>query len=129
MGARIANPDKLVVNVMGDGAIGMTSMDLETAARENIPTLTVVKHDSVFSGYFRHIPVAVEKFHGATQYGDYATLARALGLHAERVTKVGELRPAFERAIQATRDGQPALVDVITSETTKLSVPPASGTH
>ena len=46
MGAKVANPDKLVVNVMGDGAVGMTGMDWETASRNDIPILSVIKHDS-----------------------------------------------------------------------------------
>jgi thiamine pyrophosphate-dependent acetolactate synthase large subunit-like protein len=121
MGAKLANPDRLVVNVMGDGAIGMTGMDLETAARENIPILTVIKHDSLFSGYSKYMPLAIERFHASSQSGDYAALARSLGLHGERVETTAELRPAFERAIRAVRGGQPALVDVITAETTKLS--------
>ena len=50
MGAKVANPDKLVVNVMGDGAVGMTGMDWETASRNDIPILSVIKHDSIFSG-------------------------------------------------------------------------------
>src|SRR5207237_1049736 len=63
MGARLANPDKTVVNVMGDGAIGMTGMDLETASRENIPILTVIKHDGVFSGYPANYPEADHRYH------------------------------------------------------------------
>ena len=125
MGAKIANPDKLVVNVMGDGAIGMTGMDLETAARNGIAILTVVKHDSIFSGYDRNIPDSVARYQASTQRGDYAQIAGALGCHAERVERVGELRPALARAIGATRDGQPALVDVICAETRKLSRLPA----
>ncbi len=121
MGAKIANPDKLVVNVMGDASVGMTGMDWETAVRENIPILTVIKHDSIFSGYDRHIPVAIERYKISTQTGDYANVARALGCHAEKVETVQGLQPALKRAIQATRDGQPAVVDVITAETRKLS--------
>ena len=121
MGAKLANPDKLVVNVMGDGSVGMTGMDWETAVRSDIPILTVVKHDSIFSGYDRNIPDAVERFQTSSQFGDYAAIAAALGCHAEKVTQAAELGPAFERAIAATRDGQPAVVDVITAETRKLS--------
>ncbi len=121
MGAKLANPDKLVINVMGDGSVGMTGMDWETAVRSDIPILTVVKHDSIFSGYDRNIPDAVERFKTSSQFGDYAAIATALGCHAEKVTQVAELGPAFARAIAATRDGQPAVVDVITAETRKLS--------
>ena len=124
MGAKLANPDKLVVNVMGDGAAGMTGMDWETAARENIPILSVIKNDAVFSGYDRNIPTAIEKFSLATLHGDYAAVAAALGCHAEKVSALHELRPALQRAIRATREGQPAVVDVSTAETRRLSAPP-----
>ena len=124
MGAKIANPHKLVVNVMGDGAVGMTGMDWETAVRQNIPILTVIKHDSVFSGYDRYIPEAVKRYRTSTQTGDYAGVAAALGCHTERVEKVTELRPALERALRVTREGRPSVVDVITAETRKLSRAP-----
>ncbi len=124
MGAKVANPDKLVVTVLGDGAAGMTGMDWETAARENIPILSVVKHDAIFSGYDRLMPTAMEKFGSTTLHGDYAGVAAALGCHAEKVSKLHELRPALERAIRATRDGQPAVVDVATAETRHLSTAP-----
>ena len=106
---------------MGDGAIGMTGMDLETASRENIPILTVIKHDSIFSGYPANFPVANERYKAIQQGGDYAALARSLGWWSERVEQPGQLRAVFQRALAATRDGQPALVDVITKETTRLS--------
>lgn len=121
MGAKLANPEKLVVNVMGDASVGMTGMDWETAARENIPILTVIKHDSIFSGYDRLIPESIKRYQTSTQKGDYAAVARALGCHSEKVEQVSDLRPALERGIQATRDGQAAVVDVITCETRKLS--------
>ena len=80
LGAKLANPDRTVVNVMGDGAIGMTGMDLETASRENIPILTVIKHDSIFCGLSANFPVANERYKAIQQGGDYAALARSLGL-------------------------------------------------
>ena len=123
MGAKLANPDKLVVNVMGDASIGMTGMDLATASQYEIPIMTVLKHDSIFSGYDKHIPVAIERYGTSTMEGDYAAVAAALGCHAERVEKVGDLRPALERAIAATREDQPAFVDVMTTETRRLSMP------
>jgi acetolactate synthase-1/2/3 large subunit len=126
LGAKLANPDKTVVNVMGDGAVGYTGMDWETAVRENIPILTVIKHDSIFSGYDKHLPTAIEKYQISSVDGDYAGVAAALGCHAEKVVRIGELRPAFERALQAVREGQPAVVDVVTAETRELSQDPIS---
>jgi len=124
MGAKMANPDKLVINVMGDAAVGMTGMDWETAVREGAPIMTVVKHDSIFSGYDRGIPESVKRYRTSTQTGDYEGVAKALGCHTERVTEPAELRPAYDRAIRATWEGQPAVVDVITAETRKLSTFP-----
>lgn len=121
MGAKLANPEKLVVNVMGDASVGMTGMDWETASRNEIPILTVIKHDSIFSGYDRNIPEASERYRANRQQGGYAAIASALGCHAEKVTEVAALGPALERAIRATREGRPAVVDVITAETRKLS--------
>ena len=121
MGAKLANPDKLVVNVMGDAAVGMTGMDWETAARNGIPILSVVKHDSIFSGYDRNIPEAAARYGARTQHGDYAAIAAGLGCHAEKVTEAAALGPTLKRAIRAVRDGRPAVVDVITAETRKLS--------
>ena len=123
MGAKLANPDKLVVNVMGDAAVGMTGMDWETAARENIPILSVIKHDSIFSGYDRFIPESIARYKVSTEKGDYAAVASALGCHAEKVEKLSDLRPALKRGIRATQEGQPAVVDVITAETRKISRP------
>jgi thiamine pyrophosphate-dependent acetolactate synthase large subunit-like protein len=81
----------------------------------------VIKHDSIFSGYDRHIPEAIKRYQTSTQKGDYAEVARALGCHSEKVEQVADLRPALERGIQATKAGQAAVVDVITCETRKLS--------
>ena len=122
MGAKLANPDKLVVNVMGDASVGMTGMDWETASRNDIPILTVIKHDSIFSGYDRNIPEASARFEANRQQGDYATIAASLGCHAEKVTEPAALR-ARAGARDPRHEGGPSQRwwDVITAETRKLS--------
>ena len=85
------------------------------------PILTVIKHDSVFSGYPANFPESDRRYHAIRQGGDYAALAKSLGLYSEKVDQPGELRAAFQRALRAVKGGQPALVDVITKETTRLS--------
>lgn len=121
MGAKLATPDRWVVNAMGDAAVGMTAMDWETAAREQIPITTVVKHDSKFSGYAaNYIPESAARFGSDTADGDYAAVARALGCVGIRVTDPEEISPALERAAQANREGRPAVLDVITKPTTRL---------
>ena len=55
MGAKLAAPDRLAINVMGDAAFGMSGLDLETAVREKIPILTIVLNNSALGGYEKHM--------------------------------------------------------------------------
>ncbi|GIT28165.1 MAG: hypothetical protein Ct9H300mP1_02110 [Planctomycetaceae bacterium] len=74
MGAKLAEPGKLCANFMGDAAIGMVGMDIETAVREEIPILTVVLKNSAMGNYEKHIPISVEKYGTKYLTGDYADL-------------------------------------------------------
>lgn len=113
MGAKLIHPKKLCINLWGDGAIGMTGMDFETAVREDLPILSVhlnnyemAAYDTAFSSEFRS-----------------ADFAEAVGGYGERVEDPDELAPAIERAIEVTEDGTPVLLEVITSKETELSRP------
>ena len=59
MGARLARPDRLAVNVMGDAAFGMVGMDFETAVRSRLPILTIVLNNGLMGGYTEWMPEAV----------------------------------------------------------------------
>ena len=114
MGAKLACPEKLVANFMGDCGIGMVGTDLETAARLCIPILTVISNNGTMGNYGRLIPRSKAIF-GVTELGgNYTDMALALGLHAERVERPAEIIPALRRGAQATAEGTPALVEVIT---------------
>ena len=121
MGAKLGAPEKLVVNIMGDAAIGMAGMDIETAVRHNIPILTIVLNNHVLSGYSRNYPVATEKFGFTNLYGEYADLARSLGAHSERIEDPNEVIPGIKRAMESMKDGKPALIEFMTSEENNLS--------
>jgi acetolactate synthase-1/2/3 large subunit len=121
MGAKLAEPDKLCVAVMGDAAIGMTGMDFETAVRERIPILVVVLKNSVMACELAVMATSTEKFGCTYLSGEYADLARALGGYAERITQPDEIVPAITRGIESTRGGTPALLEFITAEETALS--------
>ena len=123
MGAKLAAPDKLVAAIMGDAAIGMAGMDIETAARLQIPILIMVLNNHVLSGYDRNYPVAAEKFGFTNLYGEYANIAKALGAYAERIEDPGEIIPAIKRAQGAMATGQPALLELMTKEENTLSMP------
>jgi acetolactate synthase-1/2/3 large subunit len=121
MGAKLANPDKRVVNIMGDASIGMVGFDLETAGREGIPILSIILKNSQYSGYERMQPVATKRYHIDRCEGDYAKVAEGLGLYSERVEQPGEIKPAIERAIKILEKGQPACLEVITGVETAYS--------
>jgi thiamine pyrophosphate-dependent acetolactate synthase large subunit-like protein len=122
LGARLATPDRLAVNIMGDAAFGMIGMDVETAVRCQIPILTIVMNNGLMGGYGEWMPSAVERYASNELGGDYAAVGRALGAHTELVRDPAELRPALERAIRSTEDGCTALVEVLTHEEHELAL-------
>ncbi|MGZ3323748.1 MAG: thiamine pyrophosphate-requiring protein, partial [Xanthobacteraceae bacterium] len=75
MGAKLAAPDKLCVNVMGDAAIGMTGMDIETAARNRIAILTVVFNNGVMAAERDVLELSTKKYGALTVGGNYAKVA------------------------------------------------------
>jgi acetolactate synthase-1/2/3 large subunit len=116
MGAKLAKPDWLTINLLGDAAFGMVGMDFETAVRNRIPILTILMNNGVMGGYTKKQPIASELYAVDRMSGDYRKVAEALGGHAERVEKVKDLRPAIDRAIGQTRSGNPAFLEVITAD-------------
>jgi acetolactate synthase-1/2/3 large subunit len=121
MGAKLAAPDKLCINVWGDAAIGFTGMDFETAVRERIPILSVLLNNFSMAIELKVMKVATEKYRSTDISGDYAAMARAFGGHGERVTAPGEIVPAIRRAIRKTQEGTPALLEFITEKAVDIS--------
>ena len=121
MGAKLAAPEKLCINVWGDAAIGFTGMDVETAVRERIPILSILLNNFSMAIELKVMPVSTEKYRSTDISGDYAAMARAFGAYGERVTEPGEIVPALRRGIRATRDGRPALLEFITAKETAVS--------
>src|SRR3954471_2817383 len=121
MGAKLAAPDKLCINVWGDAAIGFTGMDFETAVRERLPILSILLNNSAMAIELNIMPVATEKFRSTDISGNYADFAKALGGYGERVTSPDEIVPAIRRGIAATEAGQPALLEFITAQETRAS--------
>ncbi|HEX2089798.1 MAG TPA: thiamine pyrophosphate-binding protein [Actinomycetota bacterium] len=115
--SRAARPDEPVFVFTGDGAFGLSAMEVDTAARHRLPVLIVVVNNGGW-GDVRH--------EQRMWYGDeadqgailsnmrYDLLAEAVGGHGERVTEQDQVRPALERALKATEEGVPAVVDVVT---------------
>ena len=110
---------------MGDAAIGMVGMDLETSVRNRLATITIVLKNAVMGGYVDHHPVAARDYRIHELGGDYAGVAAALGAHAERVSAPGDFVPALERSLALT--DRPALIEIITSEEKHFADDPVEG--
>ena len=121
MGAKLACPDKLCINVWGDAAIGFTGMDFETAAREKLPILSILLNNSAMAIELDVMPKATERYRATDISGDYAALARALGGYGERIETPDQIIPAIRRGIAATEEGRPALLEFITGKEKRAS--------
>ena len=113
IGAKLASPDKQIVNVMGEAAFGMTGLDIETAVRSEIPIMTIVLKNSVMTNYNRRMPTAAAQFKSDQLTGDYAKVAAGLGAYSEEITDPEELSSAIRRAETANQQGQAAVLQVI----------------
>ncbi len=122
MGAKLANPDKLVVNILGDASIGMVGLDLETAVREKIPILSILLNNSRFSGYDKALPTASKRYNIDRVGGDYVKVAEGLGFHAERIQQPSDIIPTIERAKKLVVAGQPVLLEMMTRVDTDFSL-------
>ena len=121
MGAKLARPDHLCVNVWGDAAIGFTGMDFETAVRERIPILSVLFNNFSMAIEIPIMPVSTEKFRSTDISGNYADMAKAFGGYGERVETPDQIIPAIKRGIQQTQEGVPALLEFITAKEIQIS--------
>ena len=121
MGAKLARPEKLCINVWGDAAIGFTGMDFETAARERIPILSILFNNFSMAIEIPIMPVSQEKYGATNISGHYADMAKAFGGYGERVQDPKDIQAALRRGIEATKNGQPALLEFITDKEIAIS--------
>jgi len=121
MGAKLACPDWLAVNVMGEAAFGMVGMDFETAVRERIPILTVVINNGLMGAYSQKQPIAAKKYGIHKLGGNYSKVAQALGGHGERIENPANLSDTLKRCIALVESGTPVLLEVMCREETTLA--------
>jgi len=108
--ASLALPDRTVVVATGDGAFGFNAMEIDTAVRHRAPVLIVVANNGSWAIEVRDQLETHGKVVGTRlQFADHAAMARAFGLHAERVERAEDLPAAIERALA----NRPALLDVL----------------
>ncbi len=113
LAAKLANPDRQVCLLLGDGAFGFSGMEFDTLVRHGVPVVAVMGNNGIWA-LEKH---PMEFLYGYSVAADlqpecrYDQVVEALGGHGELVSKPEELRPALERAFAS---GKPALVNVLT---------------
>ena len=98
IGAKLAKPDKFCLNFMGDGAFGMSGLDIETSVRAGAPITTIVLNNGGMATYPGGYPTANELYGATRMTGDYAKIAEGMGAVGITVTQPGEIAPALRRA-------------------------------
>ena len=120
LGAKLGRPDKLVVNVAGDGCFRMNMNEIATAARYNIPVIQLVLNNHVLGMVRQWQTLFYGKRYSATVLNDqvdFVKLAEALGAAGMRVTKREEVAPALEKAIAL---GRPVVIDCVIDSDDKV---------
>ncbi|MGH7962345.1 MAG: thiamine pyrophosphate-binding protein, partial [Candidatus Binatia bacterium] len=112
IGVQLARPGKQVIVVIGDGGLGIGGMDMETAAKYNIPIVALLWNNSSWGPSFESMPM----LKGRTEPFDmlpnirYDQVFAPMGVYTEHVEKPAEIVPALERALKS---GKTALINVI----------------
>jgi len=114
IGAKMAMPERFCVNLMGDGAFGMSGLDIETSSRAGIPITTIVLNNGIMATYPGGFPTAREQFGVSHMQGNYATIAQGMGAEGIVVEKPQEMAPALTQAQRFNADGKTVLIDVRT---------------
>jgi acetolactate synthase-1/2/3 large subunit len=127
MGAKLAHPEKLCVNVWGDAAIGMTGMDFETCARAKIPIMSILFNNFAMAMEFDQMATSRKKYGSTDISGNYAEFGKALGCYTERITEPGQISHALVNGIAATKQGKPVLLEFITTQDKVYSRPQRGG--
>ena len=120
IGAKTGRPDKVCVNIAGDGCFRMNMNELATASRYNIPIIQVVINNHVLGMVRQWQTLFYGKRYSQTVLQDkvdFCKVAEGLGCMAIRVTKKEEVGPAFEKAIAA---GGPVLIECMIPEDDKV---------
>jgi len=116
--AGLAFPGRQVVVATGDGAFGFNAMEIDTAVRHQAPVLIVVANNGAWQIEVHDQTDTHGKVVGTRlQFADHAAMARAFGMHAERVERGEELDGAIDRALARL----PALLDVVVTPEARSS--------
>ncbi len=120
IGAQIANPDRQVVNIAGDGCFRMNMNEIATAVRQKLPLIEVVVNNHVLGMVRQWQTLFYQKHYSATVLDDgvdFVKLAEAMGAVGYRVTSREEFREIFAKALASD---MPVLIDCIVDSDDKV---------
>ncbi len=120
IGAQVGNPDKLCVNIAGDGCFRMNMNELATASRYGLPIIEIVINNHVLGMVRQWQTLFYQKHYSQTVFTDnvdYCKVAEGLGCEAIRVTKKSEVVPTLKKAIASKK---PVLIDCLIEEDDKV---------
>ncbi len=121
IGAKIAKPEKFCINFMGDGAFGMSGLDIETSQRSGSPITTIVMNNGTMGGYPQNYPQSIEKFQTIKMTGNYAKIAEGMGAKGISVDNPNDIKKAILDARKFNDDGFSVLIDIKTQPELKMS--------
>ena len=120
IGAQMANPEKQVINIAGDGCFRMNMNELATASRQKLPLIEVIINNHVLGMVRQWQTLFYERHYSATLLDDgvdFVKVAEALGCNARRVTSREEFRVAFQEALESR---VPFVIDCIIDSDDKV---------
>ncbi len=112
IGIKLAKPDKFCLNFMGDGAFGMSGLDIETSVRAGAPITTIVLNNGGMATYPDGYPTARKVFGVTGMTGDYAKIAEGMGAVGITVNEPGGVAAALKQAQQLNAEGKTVLLDI-----------------
>ncbi|HIH98592.1 MAG TPA: biosynthetic-type acetolactate synthase large subunit [Thermoplasmata archaeon] len=116
IGAKLANPDKQVVDIAGDGSFLMTCQDLATCIENDIPVVVCILHNGHLGMIRQWQDLFYGKRYSSSNLGvtpDFVKLAEAFGAYGERIEKTSDLRGGLKNAFSS---GKPAVLDIMVDE-------------
>ncbi|MCC6202238.1 MAG: thiamine pyrophosphate-requiring protein [Gammaproteobacteria bacterium] len=116
LGAKLAHPERLCIHWQGDAAFCMVGLDLDTAVRNRIGTLSIVLNNGVMACERDHLIDSRQRYDAFDIGGDYAAIASALGVWSRRVEQPEDFIPVLREAIAMTEAGKPALIECMTKQ-------------
>jgi acetolactate synthase-1/2/3 large subunit len=120
IGAKVGRPDKICVNIAGDGCFRMNMNELATASRYNIPIIQIIINNHVLGMVRQWQTLFYDKRYSQTVLTDkvdFCKVSEGLGCEAMRVTKREEVAPALEKAISLNK---PVVIECIIEEDDKV---------